>query len=119
MFHPFIQLKVYNNELAYGPGLIALLECLRSTGSMKEACIKMGMSYSKGWKIVNRAEKELGYDLLVRRHGGNMGGKCEMTEEGDSLISRYRKMERRVNELTLETFEYYFPEYARNQEEEK
>jgi molybdate transport system regulatory protein len=28
MFHPFVQLKVYNEELVCGPGLITLLEFL-------------------------------------------------------------------------------------------
>ena len=112
MFHPVVKLKVYNEELVYGPGLITLLEFLRTTGSMKEACKKMGMSYSKGWKLVNRAEKELGYDLLLRRHGGSMGGKCEITEDGDFLIIRYRQMEQKVNELTQAAFGEYFPEYA-------
>ena len=104
MFHPVIKLKVYNEDLVFGPGLITLLEYLRQTGSMKEACAAMGMSYSKGWKIVNRAEKELGYELLLRRHGGSMGGKCELTEKGDSLVTRYRNMEKMVNQKTQQAF---------------
>ena len=62
------------------------------TESMKDACGEMGMSYSKGWKIINRAEKELGYELLERRHGGKSGGKCTVTEKGKSLMKRYRQM---------------------------
>lgn len=112
MFHPVIKLKIYNEDLVYGPGLITLLEYFRQTGSMKEACAAMGMSYSKGWKIMNRAEKELGYELLLRRHGGNKGGKCELTENGESLTARYRKMEQRVNEQTQLAFKEYFPEYT-------
>ena len=64
------------------------------TESMKDACGEMGMSYSKGWKIINRAEKELGYELLERRHGGKSGGKCTVTEKGKSLMKRYRQMEK-------------------------
>ena len=40
------------------------MEHILVTESMKDACGEMGMSYSKGWKIINRAEKELGYELL-------------------------------------------------------
>ncbi len=112
MFHPVIKLKIYNEDLVYGPGLITLLEFLKKTGSMKEACAEMGMSYSKGWKIVNRAERELGYALLIRRHGGSMGGKCELTPAGESLLIRYRQMEEKVNKLTETAFEKFFPEYA-------
>ncbi|CUX46648.1 winged helix-turn-helix domain-containing protein [Clostridium sp. C105KSO13] len=111
MFHPFIQLKIYNEELVCGPGLITLLEFLRGADSMKGACAEMGMSYSKGWKIVNRAERELGYDLLVRQHGGSRGGKCELTEKGESLVTRFRQMEKQVNAYAETAFEEYFPEY--------
>lgn len=112
MFHPYVQLKIYNEELVCGPGPVTLLEFLRGTDSMKEACAEMGMSYSKGWKIVNRAERELGYDLLVRQHGGSQGGKCGLTGKGESLITRFRQMEQKVNEQTKAAFEEYFPEYS-------
>lgn len=119
MFHPFVQLKIYNEELVCGPGLITLLEFLRGADSMKEACTEMGMSYSKGWKIVNRAERELGYDLLVRQHGGSRGGKCELTEKGISLIARFRQMEQKVNELTKASFDEYFPEYSSQPDQDR
>ena len=34
MFHPDIKLKVYNEDLVFGPGLITLLEYLRQTGNV-------------------------------------------------------------------------------------
>lgn len=112
MFHPVLKVKVYNEELVFGPGLVILLEYMRQTESMKEACAMMEMSYSKGWKIVNRAERELGYDLIERRHGGKSGGRCAVTEQGISLIERYRKLEADVKRELQERFENYFPEYC-------
>ena len=70
MFHPTLKIKIYQEDLVFGPGLVILMEHILVTESMKDACGEMGMSYSKGWKIINRAEKELGYELLERRHGG-------------------------------------------------
>mgnify|MGYP000022545451 CR=1 FL=1 len=70
-----IKIKIYQEDLVFGPGLVILMEHILVTESMKDACGEMGMSYSKGWKIINRAEKELGYELLERRHGGKSGGK--------------------------------------------
>lgn len=111
MFYPIVKVKVLNDEEpVFGPGLITLIGYIGESGSMKEACGKMGMSYSKGWKIVNRAEKELGYELITRRHGGNQGGKCELTERGYSLIERYCRMEERVKKATQEAFGEQFPE---------
>lgn len=81
MFHPTLKIKIYQEDLVFGPGLVILMEHILVTESMKDACGEMGMSYSKGWKIINRAEKELGYELLERRHGGKSGGKCTVTEK--------------------------------------
>lgn len=94
MFHPTLKIKIYQEDLVFGPGLVILMEHILVTESMKDACGEMGMSYSKGWKIINRAEKELGYELLERRHGGKSGGKCTVTEKGKSLMKRYRQMEK-------------------------
>lgn len=113
MFYPVVKVQVYKNELVFGPGLVTLLEGIVQTESVKEACAQMGMSYSKGWKILNRAEGELGYELLTRRHGGKTGGKCSVTQEGISLIARYKKMEEEVRNSARESFEKYFPEYRK------
>ena len=50
--------------------------------------------------------------LDVYKRQGNKGGKCELTENGESLTARYRKMEQRVNEQTQLAFKEYFPEYT-------
>lgn len=112
MFHPVVKVKVYNEDLVYGPGLVMLLHRIEETGSMKEACLVMGMSYSKGWRIVNRAERELGYPLLIRYHGGNNGGKCMITQQARNLTDRYEKMEKEISEYTKKIFQSYFPEYS-------
>lgn len=57
MFHPTLKIKIYQEDLVFGPGLVILMEHILVTESMKDACGEMGMSYSKGWKIINRAEK--------------------------------------------------------------
>lgn len=111
MFRPVVKVKICNEELVFGPGLVMLLEFILQTNSMKEACACMGMSYSKGWKIVNRAEKELGYELLSRQHGGTRGGKCDVTEEGRVLMKRYQEMETEIKSLTQAAFAKHFPEY--------
>ena len=111
MFHPVIKVKIYNEDLVFVPGLTMLMSRIEQTGSMKEACAMMGMSYSKGWKIVNRAEQELHYDLIVRRHGGDRGGKCTLTEEGKSLLTRYENMNEDIRAYTKKRFREYFPEY--------
>ena len=116
MFHPTLKIKIYQEDLVFGPGLVILMEHILVTESMKDACGEMGMSYNKGWKIINRAEKELGYELLERRHGGKSGGKCTVTEKGKSLMKRYRQMEKETRDCLQKSFEKYFPEYQRIRE---
>ena len=52
MFHPTLKIKIYQEDLVFGPGLVILMEHILVTESMKDACGEMGMSYSKGWKII-------------------------------------------------------------------
>ena len=109
-FRPVVKLQVCTDEPVFGPGLIKLLEHLEESGSMKEACQKMEMSYSKGWKIINRAERELGTPLLIRHQGGRSGGKCEITAEGKTLMEKYRAMEAEVKMCARASFERWFGE---------
>lgn len=99
-YHVHVKIQIFKEEPVLGPGIVQLLEYLEKTGSMKEACGQMGMSYSKGWKIINRAEKGLGYSLISRHHGGKAGGSCMLTEESLQLIRKFRRVEQEVNEYT-------------------
>lgn len=106
-----VKIKICNGDPVLGPGLVRLLEFIEQTGSMKEACQQMGMSYSKGWKIINRAEAFLKEELIVRFHGGTKGGKCGITPKGHSIIDRFNKMQQEMQAHGEELFETYFPEY--------
>lgn len=107
--HTRVKLQICTDEPVIGPGVAQLLELLQQTGSMKEACGRMGMSYSKGWKITDRAERELGYSLITRRHGGASGGSCLVTEDGMDVVRRYRQLEEKVSRYAEEMFccEYF------------
>lgn len=109
-FHLRVKLQINTDEPVLGPGVAELLELVEETGSMKEACRRMGMSYSKGWKITGRAEQELGYPLIFRSHGGRTGGSCSVTQEGLSLIRRYRALEEKVKEYASGIFKDIFEE---------
>ena len=61
----------------FGPGIAELLGLVGECGSVKEACAKMGLSYSKGRMIIRRAEDMLGFPLVKIRRGGRGGGAAE------------------------------------------
>ena len=111
MFHPTLKIKIYQEDLVFGPGLVILMEHILVTESMKDACGEMGMSYSKGWKIINRAEKELGFRFLNRCNGGKNGGSSTITPEGRVFMERYHAMVEDMRRMTQNFFDVYFGEF--------
>jgi len=77
-------------EPVFGPGVWQLLVLVQTTGSLHQAAREMGMSYSKAWSAVGRAEDRLAIELLHRHKGGPEGGGSDVTEEGNELIRRFR-----------------------------
>lgn len=102
-----MRLRIYREDLAFGPGVAQLMEYVEQEGSMSEACRKMGMAYSKGWRIVKRSEQDLGFPLMEGVRGGKNGGKMTLTEEGKDFLLRYRKFEQKVQEAADELFQEY------------
>lgn len=103
-----VRLRIYKDDLLFGSGIAELMERVEQTGSMSAACREMGMAYSKGWKIVRRAESQLGYPLMDGKRGGSGGGQMVLTDEGRKLLSLYRKMEEEIDQLANDVFTRYF-----------
>ena len=105
-----MRLRIYKEDLAFGPGVATLMEYIDQTGSLSEACRKMEMAYSKGWKILKRAENDMGFLLVEGTRGGTHGGKMVLTDEGKELLHRYRIFEQKVQETADEMFQKYILE---------
>ena len=87
----------------FGPGLFHLLQYIDEEGTIHAASKKMGMSYSKCWKLLNRAED--------RYNGGPHGGNSRITEEGREFMRRYEALLEEMKEMSQKAFEKYFKEY--------
>ncbi|MCI1722289.1 MAG: LysR family transcriptional regulator [Lachnospiraceae bacterium] len=109
-FVPKIKLTIHGKESFFGPGIAELMSLVQEKGSVKNACREMGLSYTKGWTILNRAEKELGYPVIRRNHGGMDGGTSSLTEQGEKLLSDYYELEKDVDAYTRKAFRKKFPE---------
>lgn len=105
-----VSLYLGSDEVFFGPGIAQFLTLIDHTGSMQTACRQMHMSYSKGWKIMKTAERELGYPLLVTQSGGAEGGFSQLTPKTKDFLERFLKMEREVNAYTKMLFDQYFGE---------
>lgn len=95
-----------NNIFCSGAEELFLL--IEETGSVRHAAEKMGLSYSKAWKIVNRIEKAIGKPAINRIQGGKGGGKAELTADGKRMLSEYISMKEKLDEfmegVTFEAF---------------
>ena len=105
---PRIKLQLTGSEPFFGPGVRTLLEWIREEGSVRDACEKMGLSYSKGRKMLDRAEKELGYTIVERSPGGKNGGGARVSDEGLKLLEKYERFEKELTETAAEEYREIF-----------
>lgn len=108
--HSRISLYLECDQVFFGPGIAQFLILIGHTGSMQTACRQMHMSYSKGWKIMKTAERELGYPLLFTKSGGAEGGHSQLTPKARDFLDRFLKMEQEMNRNAKRLFETYFGE---------
>lgn len=108
-WRPMMKLMIGGADKFLGPGSCALLLHIRDTGSVRLACARMGLSYSKAWHILDTMEREAGFAVVARKKGGAGGGETRLTERGEALIERYRAFETECREAVQAIFEKHFP----------
>ena len=91
-------------EPDFGKGVAQLLSLTREKGSLSAAYKSMGMAASKAWKILNRAEADLGVKLVERKSGGKQGGGSHLTPEGEDILNRYENFQKEVAEAVKRSF---------------
>ena len=72
-----------------GPGKIALLEAIRSNGSITGAAKSIGMSYRTAWLLVNAVNNALHKPAVVAEAGGRHGGGAIVTPVGEQVLRLY------------------------------
>ena len=103
-----LHLKIKKNDVFFGNGICTLLEYVDTYKSLNLACEHMQMAYSKAWKIIKKAEKELGFPLLIRQIGGATGGGSILSEEGSAFIENYKNFRDEVDQHSQKLFVKYF-----------
>ena len=76
-----------------GPGKIALLEAIRSTGSISAGARALGMSYRRAWLLVEEINETLREPAVSAETGGRSGGGAVVTPAGERIIDLYRSIE--------------------------
>jgi molybdate transport system regulatory protein len=97
---PVIRIRIdFAENVHVGPGKIALLEAIKSTGSISDAARSLGMSYRRAWMLINSLKQGFSEAVTVSSTGGAGGGGARLTSFGASLIRQYRMLEREVGRL--------------------
>lgn len=104
---PQIQVRFITNEAFYGPGVQKLLGLVEQTSSLQGACLEMGISYSKGRKMVKELEQQMGFPVVCRWTGGSGGGGSVLTEKGKKFIGSYEKMVAEIQNFTDQVYQKY------------
>lgn len=81
-------------EIALGPGKVALLDHLEKTGSIVEAARRMDMSYMRAWKLIQTMNACFREPLVTAERGGKTRGGARLTATGKEVLAGYRRMER-------------------------
>lgn len=106
-----VKLMLRKEDDFFGPGVAAFLLKIQETGSILAACQEMNMSYSKGWKMLARAEEEMGFPFLIRKNGGRGGGFSQLTPEGETFVRKYNAFVQDVSRMAENFFERYYGDY--------
>lgn len=96
-------------ERFFGEGPCRLLHRIEETGSLRAAAQAMGLSYSKALRMVNRAEKELGFALTRKTIGGRGGGGSTLTDEARNFMERYEAYRDACVQTDRELYYKFFP----------
>ncbi|MCR4283233.1 MAG: LysR family transcriptional regulator [Bauldia sp.] len=80
---------------ALGPGKADLLQAIDETRSLTGAAARFGMSYKRGWTLVQEMNRAFREPLVETEKGGSGGGGgASLTELGRRVLRRYRQMEK-------------------------
>ena len=100
MLTPLIRFRIdFTDNVNLGPGKIALLEAIKSTGSISDAARSLGMSYRRAWILADSLKQGFTEAVIVSATGGKGGGGARVTGFGQMLIDQYRMLEREITLL--------------------
>lgn len=109
--HYVLKIILATDESFFGSGVLTLLNLTEKCGSLNAAAKSMHLSYSKANRMINNAEKSLGFKLLERRIGGANGGGSTLTPECVELLDNYDNFCKEVKGNAEILFKKYFRKY--------
>jgi len=108
MLRPYIEISLMRENKLFDKNVAMLLHMIGYSGTVKEACEKMHISYSKALSMLYDLEKNLGFALVNRQPGGEFGGASQLTAKGRELLMRYDNFVEKVKRFADECFCEFF-----------
>ncbi len=87
-----LRINLKREHTFWGAGVANLLHHIEKKHSLRAAAQEMKMSYSKSWKIIHEAERELGFQLIESVKGGSQGGGSYLTPQAKTILQAYDNM---------------------------
>ncbi len=103
-----LNVRLYQNDKFFGPGVARLLLLVEEKGSLRAAAAQMDMAYSKAWRMLKTAESETGFSFLSSKTGGPHGGGAMLTPQGKAFLERFLAFEADVKKEAEQLFAQYF-----------
>ncbi len=100
--------RIRREEIFYGPGIHQLLHLIAELHSLSDACRYMGISYSKGRKIIQTFEQQMNCPVLITQQGGRGGGCSQLTDQAKDMMQRFDAFEAEAGGLLRILFDKYF-----------
>lgn len=97
-----LKVKIYltddEGDKFMGIGVIWLLEEIDRAGSLRKAAMNLGMSYTKSYAMLSKAEENLAFPLIERRKGGASHEGAALTQKAKEFIKLYWAFQSRAKE---------------------
>ena len=99
-----------NGEKFFGEGPARLMHGIEETGSLRGAAASMKMAYTKALKLIDNAEKALGFKLTERAIGGKEGGGSRVSAQGKEWLIKYEQYRDACKAANAKLYLEFFPE---------
>lgn len=103
-----LRVKICRGDKFFGPGVAQLMLLIDEYHSLQKATEQMHIAYSKAWRILREAERNIGVEIIHKKVGGSGGGGSELTDEGRAYLQRYLDFEQELRREADRLFAKYF-----------
>ena len=111
---PTVRFRIdFGPNVSIGPGKIALLELIETTGSLSQAARELKMSWRRAWLLLDDPDHTLRERVVISNRGGPHGGGSKVTPFGRALIRAYRGFEETMQKQAVRRFDS-FKRHPRN-----